>query len=111
MIFIPTAKPPAIKGRPQAAFYDRQHASLAAWRAIETPGITCAADRNLAICAAIRRASPRVNKHRHPQLISDKCERVAGAINKGSDRQEQSDKARMAEHLKMLKLKRREAAE
>jgi hypothetical protein len=28
-----------------------------------------------------------------------------------ADREEQSDKARMAEHLKMLKLKRREAAE
>jgi hypothetical protein len=28
-----------------------------------------------------------------------------------ADREEQSDRARMAEHLKMLKLKRREAAE
>jgi hypothetical protein len=28
-----------------------------------------------------------------------------------AEREEQSDKARMAEHLKMLKLKRREAAE
>ena len=36
---------------------------------------------------------------------------VAHHYNELADREEQSDKARMAEHLELLRLKRREAAE
>jgi len=40
-----------------------------------------------------------------------RCRIVARHCSELADREEQSDKARMAEHLELLRLKRREAAE